>query len=75
MSAIFHEQQELGHLLGCPPSFSFHEIAEIAAECPWAYAVAMNDMRARRLLLGEAFYMRNAELAAVAWKRHRPWWL
>lgn len=75
MSVIVHDQSQCSGIFGIPPSYSFHDLAEITAEAPIAYEMARADMRERRLVLGESWYRRNAELAQRAWAMHRPWWL
>lgn len=75
MPAVVHDQPECSSILGLPPSYSFHDLAEITAEAPIAYEMARADMRERRMRLGEAWYRRNEELARAAWAAHRPWWL
>lgn len=75
MPAIVYDQPECSSILGLPPSYSFHELAEIVAEAPLKYAIAKRHYEERSLRLGEAFYRRNEELAQRAWAAHRPWWL
>jgi len=59
-------------IFGLPPRFSFHWQAEIHAECPAPYHVAMYEYthsEVRRLLHREC-----CGAAVVIWARSRPWY-
>lgn len=74
MSSIWHDHGKPS-FLGIPPSFSFHELAEIHQEAPAAYIAVMEDLRVREKLYGASWFQHNTELSHIFWEAKKPWWI
>jgi hypothetical protein len=74
MGAIWHDTGAPS-FLGLPPSYSFHDLAEIVVPAPASYEQARARLQAWERRLGGAFYSHNAERAYELWQLKRPWWL
>ena len=73
MSAIWHDHG-MPSFLGVPPSFSFHELAEVIEFAPIGYEVAMMKLREADLLHGEAWIKHNAKRAYYNYRMKRAWY-
>ena len=74
MASIWHDHGKPS-FLGIPPSYSFHDLAEIVQPAPESYAEARAKMQAWERRLWAVFYQDISVRAYVLWQLKRPWWL
>lgn len=74
MAAIWHASAAPS-FLAPPPSFSFHDIAQLVVPAPASYELARARYGAWERRMGGAWFQHNAQLAQQFWQAKKPWWL